>query len=165
MNEPQATVKELPVRSGVRPTTGPAMPHQQLDQNAPPSLQEELWQRMTQLEGVQVGGSHVSLPDSRALHLDPQLARGPADAYMLGTEFVHLHGPADGSLHAMLPPAVAREAVEKGWAELHPMAQQGFAPSHLVMIYGPRDDAELEIVWRLVEAGYSFARGRETGPA
>jgi hypothetical protein len=114
---------------------------------------------MTRLEGVLVGRSHVSLPDTRALHLDPQLAQGPANAYMLGTEFAHLHGPADGSLHAMLPPVVAPEAIEKGWAEPHPMARHGVAPPNLVMIYGPRDEAELEIVWGLVEASYSFARG------
>lgn len=27
------------------------------------------------------------------------------------------------------------------------------------MIYGPREEEELEVVWRLVEAGYGFARG------
>jgi hypothetical protein len=31
-------------------------------------------------------------------------------------------------------------------------------PTH-VMIYGPRDEAELETVWQLVEVSYAFARG------
>jgi hypothetical protein len=32
----------------------------------------------------------------------------------------------------------------------------------LVMIYGPRDAAELETVWRLVEISHAFARGQHT---
>lgn len=56
----------LPQRSGDRPKTGPEMPHQQLSQNAPLPLQEELWRRMTSLEGVHPGRSNVSLPKTRA---------------------------------------------------------------------------------------------------
>jgi hypothetical protein len=141
------------------------MPHQQLDQNAPSALQEALWQRMTALDGCRPGRSGVSLPDSRAVHLDPGLALGPEEAFMVGTEFAHLHGAADGSLHVTLPPAVAAEAVERGWAEPHPLARLGVAPSTLVMLYGPRDEAELETVWRLVETSYAFARGATQPPS
>ena len=42
---------ELPERPGPRPDTGPAMPHQQLSENAPAELQEELWRRMGSLGG------------------------------------------------------------------------------------------------------------------
>ncbi len=145
--------------------TGPAMPHQQLDQTAPVALQEQLWQRMTGLEGVRAGSSGVSLPQTRALHLGTQLANGPADAFMVGTEFAHLHGADDGSLHLMLPAVVATEAIDKGWAELHPMARRGIAPATLVMVYGPRDEGELDTVWQLVETSYVFARGRAPSDA
>lgn len=43
----------------------------------------------------------------------------------MGTEFAHLHGARDGSLHVTLPAADAADAIEKGWAELHPLARQG----------------------------------------
>lgn len=135
------------------------MPHQQLDQTAPVSLQEELWRRMTALVGVRAGSSGVSLPQTRALHLDTHLAQGPSDAFMVGTEFAHLHGEQDSSLHLMLPPQAAAEAIDKGWAEPHPLALRGIAPQTLVMIYGPRDEGELETIWRLIEASYGFARG------
>ncbi|HEX4578466.1 MAG TPA: luciferase family protein [Candidatus Dormibacteraeota bacterium] len=138
------------------------MPHQQLDQTAPPALQEELWRRMAGLPGVRTGGSGVSLPETRALHLDEQLAVGPPAAYMVGTEFAHLHGAEDGSLHLMLPPELAADAIDKGWAELHPMARRGVAPPTLVMLYGPRDEAELATIWQLVQASYAFARGDAT---
>jgi hypothetical protein len=36
------------------------------------------------------------------------------------------------------------------------------APTTLVMIYGPRDEAELETVWQLVEISYAFARGERS---
>jgi hypothetical protein len=149
----------LPQRSGDRPKTGPEIPHQQLSQNAPLPLQEELWRRMTSLEGVHPGRSYVSLPETRALHLDPGLAGGPRDAFFAGTEFAHLHGASDGSLHLMLPVSVASNAIDKGWSELHPVARRGAAPPTLVMLYGPRDELELETVWQLVQTSYAFARG------
>jgi hypothetical protein len=35
-------------------------------------------------------------------------------------------------------------------------------PATLVMIYGPRDEAELETVWELLQASYAFARGERS---
>jgi len=154
------TAIELPQRSGSRPTTALAMPHQQLDQTPPVALQEALWGRMTGLEGVRAGRSGVSLPESRALHLDSQLAHGPSEAFMTGTEFAHLHGARDGSLHVMLPPDAVVEAINKGWAESHPLASRGIAPPTLVMLFGPRDPAELEVIWQLIQLSHSFARGQ-----
>ena len=155
---------DLPERPGERPKTGPAIPHQQLSQNAPASLQEELWGRMSGLEGVRTGPSGVSLPETRALHLDRELAGGPPEAFMVGTEFAHLHGSEDGSLHLSLPSDLAREAIERGWAELHPLARSGQLPQTLVMVYGPRESGELETVWRLVAASYEYARGSSLRP-
>ncbi|WP_328400780.1 luciferase domain-containing protein [Nocardia sp. NBC_00403] len=157
----------LPTRSGNPPLTRAHNPHQQLDQTAPTILQETLWARMATLDGVIVGRSSVSLADTRALHLRPADAGGPAEAFLAGTEFAHLHGSADGSLHMCLPTEVVAEAITRGWAELHPMARQRFLPATVVMVYGPRDTDELKITWRLVRASYQFARGargRNTQP-
>ncbi|AZQ32844.1 phospholipase [Streptomyces cyaneochromogenes] len=150
---------ELPTRPGERPATGPEVPHQQLDQTSPAELQEELWRRMGTLEGVRTGPSGISLPETRALHLHPALARGPKEAFLIGQEFVHLHGAFDGSLHAALPADIAAQAIESGWAEHHPLVRSGKVPETLVMIYGPRDAAELETLWQLVGVSYAFARG------
>lgn len=150
----------LPQRSGERPATTQTMPHQQMDQTSPIELQEELWRRMQTLEGVRGGRSGISLPESRALHLDAALAHGSDDAFMVGHEFAHIHGARDGSLHVRLPLDVAGDAIDKGWAELHPLARTGQAPPNVVMLYGPRDAAELEIVWDLVQASHAYARGQ-----
>lgn len=135
-------------------------PHEQFDQTAPVDVQRRLWRLMTGLEGVSVGPSGISIPSTKALHLHPRKASGPATAFLTGTEFAHLHGEHDGSLHVALPFEEAAEAVEKSWAEYHPLAKIGVLPPSMVMLYGPRDDDELEIVWRLVQSSHQFARGK-----
>lgn len=153
------TVGNLPARRGDRPRTHPVTPHEQLDQNAPREMQEALYERMRNLPGVVEGRSNVSLPTSRALHLDLRAGSGPWTAFMVGREFAHLHGYHDGSMHLALPPELRDEAIEKGWGELHPVAGKYGVPDTAVMTYGPRDEEELEIAWGFVEASYDYARG------
>jgi Family of unknown function (DUF5519) len=155
-----STALALPARSGPRPRTNPTTPHIQLDEHAPAHLTDELWQRMTRLPGVTTGRSGISAPSSRALHLDPKLAHGPREAFMVGTEFAHLHRDGSGSLHLALPRDVAQHAIERAWAEPHPVVAMGLGPPTLVMLYGPRDQAELEVIWGLVEVSHGFATGR-----
>ncbi|MFG1703008.1 luciferase family protein [Nonomuraea sp. M3C6] len=156
-----STASALAPRRGPRPTTTPETPHQQVDQIAPEELQEKLWRRMAGLDHVRTGASVISLPETRALHLDPEHALGPRSAFVRdSTEFAHLHGPFDGSLHALLTEADAAELVEKGWGELHPIVHEGRHPPTLVMIYGPRDEEELETVWKLVRRSYAYASGQ-----
>jgi hypothetical protein len=93
------------------------------------------------------------------LWLDDASPEGPPEAFMVGREFAHLHPAPDQSLHAMLPPALAAEAIAAGWAELHPVARMGLIPETAVMIYAPRDDEELDVVEGLVRAAHAFARG------
>jgi len=143
-------------RAGARPRTTPTNPHTQLDQNAPHALQERLFALARNLPGVAVGPSLVSVPGARAFHL-PSCAH-PVDAgFMIGREFAHLHPPTDGSLHMSLPAGIVRAVVDNGWAELHPLAGKHGLPGNIVMVYGPRDDAELEIVAALVRASHAGA--------
>src|ERR1700742_2676389 len=100
----RTAIAALPRREGPRPRTRPHTPHQQLDQNAPADLQQRLWARISTLPGVRVGRSGVSLPDTRALHLEPGWEAGPREAFLIDREFAHLHGERDGSLHVALPP-------------------------------------------------------------
>jgi Family of unknown function (DUF5519) len=149
----------LPVRPGPRPNTTPTNPHTQLDQQPADSrIRDELARRLFALAGVEERPSAISVPGARALWLDAA-ANGPPEAFLIGHEFAHLHPGADQSVHAMLPPALAEEAVEAGWAEVHPVARMGLIPSTAVMIYAPRDETELDVVERLVRASYDFARG------
>jgi Family of unknown function (DUF5519) len=151
---------DLPRRTGPAPAVHRGLPHTQLDQISPLGIQEQLWSRMTSLPNVRAGRSEIAVPDARALHLGPTAHRGPARAFSPdGTEFAHLHGPADGSLHLNLPEAEAAAVISQRWGEFHPMVLWGQHPPVMVMVYGPRDQEELEIVWRIVQASYRFASG------
>jgi phospholipase/carboxylesterase len=113
---------------------------------------------MIALPDTTIGPSKKSVPTTRALHLDRAVARGPREAFIEGTEFAHLHGNHDGSLHASLPREIADHAIAQGWAELHPLVHMGRRPPNLVMLYAPRDADELETIWHFVETSYAFAR-------
>ena len=76
---------------------------------------------------------------------------------MVGTEFAHLHPAYDGSLHLVLPEPVALRVIERGWGEFHPLVAQGGMPPTNLMVFGPRDEAELEVVWPIVQASYANA--------
>jgi hypothetical protein len=149
----------LPVRLGDRPRTTPTNPHTQLDQQ-PTDLAwvEELARRVFSLPGVIEQPSRISVPGARALVLAPEEATGPPEAFLIDREFAHLHPAPDHSLHAMLPAETVTEAVAAGWAEPHPVALRGLIPPTAVMLYAPRDEAEVDVIEALVRASHAFAR-------
>ncbi|MEM6927835.1 MAG: luciferase family protein [Myxococcota bacterium] len=156
-NAMSLSLESLPIRSGPRPRTTPTNPHTQLEQNAPRELQEEVAAFMFGLSCVQETPSRISVPGARAMWLHESCATGPSEAFMIGREFCHLHPPRDGSLHLNLPLEVGRVAIDKGWAENHPLAVRGLIPKTVVMVYGPRDSMELDVVKWLVAASHAFA--------
>jgi len=158
---PRVTARpsSLPARAGPRPRTTPTNPHTQLDQQPDdPRLVEELARRAFALPGVVERPSGISVPGARALTLAEGEPAGPPEAFLIDREFAHLHPAPDHSLHAMLLPALVDAAVEAGWAELHPVARMGLIPATAVMLYAPRDDAELDVIEALVRASHAFAR-------
>ena len=149
----------LPPRAGARPRATTTNPHTQLDQQpTDPRLTEELARRAFALPGVVEEPSGISVPGARALVLAPGEPAGPPEAFLVGREFAHLHPDPDHSLHAMLPTETVDEAVAAGWAESHPVALRGLIPLTAVMLYAPRDEAELDVIDRLVRASHAFAR-------
>lgn len=149
----------MPRRAGRRPRTTPTNPHTQLDQQpGHAALAEELARRVFALPGVVERPSAISVPGARALTLSAGEPVGPSEAFLIDREFAHLHPSPDYSLHAMLPPDIASEAVAAGWAEPHPVARMGLIPPTAVMLYAPRDDAELTVIETLIRASHAFAR-------
>ncbi len=151
--------KIMPERDGPRPRTIPTNPHTQLEQNPDNSILEELARRVFALPGVEERTSAISVPGARALWLREEIPAGPREAFMIGREFAHIHPLPDGSLHAALPPEIAEEAIEKGWAEQHPVARMGYIPQNVVMIYAPRDEEEIETITSFVVESYHYAGG------
>lgn len=157
---PTLPAGRLPVRHGDSPEVSVTTPQQQESQNAPAELQEALFSRIVQLDGVGTAPSAVSVPGARAFLLGTADARGPRDAFIMPDlgEFAHLHPGYDGSLHLALPITLARDAVVEGWAVAHPLAGLRLSAG-LVMIFGPRDVVELEIVTGIVRASHAYAAG------
>jgi phospholipase/carboxylesterase len=151
----------LPLRSSPRPRTHKGLPHQQLDQQPrDDTIRVRLAERLVALQGVAEAPSGISVPGARALVLR-DATTGPPAAFMGGREFAHLHPPPDQSLHLTLPEQRAREVIQAGWAEFHPLVEEGRLPPTVVMVYAPRDEAELKVVSGLVQESYQFASGRQ----
>ena len=149
----------LPTRAGDYPDISTTTPQQQLTENAPPDLQEKLFARVAELDGVATGPSVISVPGARAFTIAPAPA-SPDDAYLVkqAGEFAHLHPVHDGSLHLALPVPLAHEAITKGWAAAHPLAGIRLTPG-MVMVFGPRTEDELEVVAAIVRASHAYATG------
>lgn len=152
-------VSTLPVRRGERPRTSGPMPNIQLEQLGSPEFQARLMARFYALPDVEERRTIVSDPRARAMWLSDGVPVGTPDAFLAGREFGHFH-PWDRSMHIVLPPDLARAAVEAGWAEVHPAARIVGVPENRLMLYGPRDEDELEVVFGLLVEAYRYAGGR-----
>jgi hypothetical protein len=114
-------------------------------------MQSALARRIFALPTVEERPTILSAPGARAIWLRDGLPTGPPDAFLGKREIGHFH-PWDASMHIALPPDLAREAIKAGWAEVHPVARAGMAPQHLVMLYGPRDEGEVDVLAEMVAA-------------
>jgi hypothetical protein len=154
------TPMALPPRPGDRPRATASLPHSQLDQQPDTTrhLDAVLAEAAT-WPHVTVEPSRIAVEGSRALVLTDDVGTGPAEAFMIGREFCHGHAGGDTSLHAALPPHLATAAQQAGWGEPHYLVLSGQAPPSITMLYAPRDEAERDVVLRLVRASYEFALG------
>ena len=152
---------DLPRRAGERPQTTSTNPHQQQSQNPTPEVYELLLSRAFDFPHVERRPSAISVPGAQALWLDEAVSGARHEAFLIGREFAHVHPPYDGSLHMMLPPAAVAELRAKGWGEPHPMVRRGLIRPTAVMVYAPRDAAEVEIVLQVIAASYRFACGAD----
>lgn len=82
----------------------------------------------------------------------------PLEAFLVprAGELAHLHSGYEESLHPALPPALTRDAITNGWAVAHPLAGTRLTPG-MVMIYGPRNTAELDIVTGIIQTSHAYA--------
>jgi hypothetical protein len=152
---------DLPPRTGAKPTTTSTNPHQQQSQNPTPEIYELLLRNAFDLPHVERRASAISVPGAQALWLAEEVASARAEAFLIGREFAHVHPPYDGSMHMMLPPEAVDEVLAKGWGEPHPMVRRGLIPPTAVMVYAPRDAAEVEVILRVIGVSYRFACGEK----
>jgi hypothetical protein len=154
------TQMDLPLRAGERPSATASLPHSQLDQQ--PASTRDLDSVLAEAATwphVRIQSSRIAVEGSRGLVLTDDGETGPTEAFMIGREFCHGHAGGDSSLHAALPPDLARAAQQAGWGEPHYLVHTGQAPPSITMLYAPRDEAERDVILRLVRASYEFALG------
>jgi hypothetical protein len=149
----------LPRRQGAAPATTRQNPQQQLDQIPDRESYEAFRKVVTAWPGVIKRPSLRAPTGTVGLFLADADANGPDEAFLLGTEFAHLHPLPDGSLHMVLPSSVHAAAVESGWGIPHPMAGMPTVSPQTILIYAPRDAAECEVVRQLISAAEAYARG------
>ena len=150
---------ELPPRAGAKPKTTSTNPHQQRSQNPSSEVYELLLRQAFEFPHVERRASAISVPGAQALWLSEEVASARPEAFLIGREFAHVHPPYDGSMHMMLPPEAVDVVLAKGWGEPHPMARRGLIPPTAVMVYAPRDAAEVDAVLQAIGASYRFACG------
>lgn len=148
----------LPMRPGETPEVTEGIPHIQLDQTSSLEMFEALSAWSFSLPSVVELPSAASLPGARALTLSDELEANP-DAMITGREFAHIHAdPGAGSLHLRLPVDEASEVIDTGWGVWHPFHDNGTMPG-LVMVFAPRDEADLEPIQLIIEASVAWAGG------
>jgi phospholipase/carboxylesterase len=130
-----------------------------LNQWPPAALIEELAEKALSLPQVGQRESQLAGRNTKAIFLDAGLTGASEEAFIDDHEFCHLHPAPAGSLHLTLPQPVLDRVIQSGWAEFHPLAGIGTLPKGLVLVYAPRDEHELAVVFELIKVSYRFAQG------
>lgn len=148
----------MPIRLGPAPRTTTTNPHMQLDQQPVTPFSAELLEQARRLSDVVLAPSRRAPVRTVGLYLLPEVANGPEEAFMLATEFAHVHPAPDFSMHLTLPEPLRTEAIAAGWAEPHPLAGLPTVSHLIVLLFAPRDAHELAVANALVKASWSYAR-------
>ncbi|KAK2769240.1 hypothetical protein CKAH01_00847 [Colletotrichum kahawae] len=158
------SLSRLPYRPGPRPLVAGIAPQRQLDQHGTTSHYHALRQTLERLaaEKPLKFGTARSCLEKHGLGL---FARHPVNVTCNG-EVCHVHD-SDHSLHMSLHPEDIREVLAKGWGQRHPLAWKGRlvqmpVPEEFIMVYAPRDDHELKIVCRIIEAAIWYVVSEKT---
>lgn len=97
---------------------------------------------------------------NESVFLKDSTSGNPAIMPLTHAEIAHIH-PTDGSMHMILSPSDCKEAIEKGWGELHGLAGKHFDErdalvSTYTLIYSPRTEKELAFAKQLLEAAIKY---------
>ena len=76
-------------------------------------------------------------------------------------EVTHIHQVTDYSAHVILAPKDALKVLQSGWGQLHGLAGvkplgRKLLPKEYVLLYAPRNDAEIEHVLGIMRASIGY---------
>ncbi len=155
------TLFDLPKREGTRPTIAPfAVPHRQMDQHNDTitrNKQKQIFDEMVANPAYNLIYKTSNFEaHNPAVFLKDTLAGNATVIPKSHGEVGHIH-LTDGSMHLTLSPSDAKEVIEKGWGELHGLAGDGPLIKTYMMVYSPRNDMELEVIKKILEAAVKYA--------
>ncbi|MFT5819827.1 MAG: hypothetical protein ACI8ZM_001052 [Crocinitomix sp.] len=150
----------LPERTGQAPQIGQTPPQLQFSGKSPRDIYQKFhdWMFSTFPE-VRKEPTRISVPTSTAMWLDENEPVGHEDAFMPpygGREFTHIH--LDGSFHTVVADDVEIEIITKKWGVRHMYYDRGVKE---VLVYAPRNEAEIEIAKAIVIKSYEYATGKK----
>lgn len=171
--EPSYFAPEFPPqRSSSRPKLGThPVPQRQLEQLPSPDIRHKFIDRFAQLGKAAEEQGLVEIKQSkyerqhkalfvastRPWHAVAQQTRG---------EISHVHAGLDGSFHIVLHPTDCRKVLERGWGQRHAFSGSDLKPVlpvsipvNYMLIYAPRNDAEVEIAIAIIKAGIQYMAG------
>lgn len=157
-------LKDLQPRRGRRPLLVGVAPQRQITQNASPNMIRALQGTIREL--VDECPSHWYVATSAfEMHNEALFSKFKTftepDYY---GEICHSHA-SDGSMHLTLHPEDVKIVLEKGWGERHPLAHGRTwwwhwpCPRGFMIIYGPRDMAELQQIKSIIRAAAWWVSG------
>jgi Family of unknown function (DUF5519) len=154
---------DLPEREGTRPAMAVyPVPHRQLDQIPGEEMKQKVGEIFHDLVSRRSDLVHYQLSffekRNQAVFLR-QPGSGHAQARTSHGEIAHIH-PSDGSMHMIFSPSDARKIIQAGWGEGHPLAGVLLGlPDTYLLIYPPRNEYELEVTHRLLNAAVDYMSG------
>lgn len=134
----------FPVRVGDATATVGPVPHRQKSERASEPLQDMLVDSINAVDGIRVAnrGGFVGRPFIGA----------NARNWSAHVHYYEDGAHQDGSMHIAMPQNVSAEIEAAGWGERHP------AYPAMILLYSPRNEAEIAVITDLVKLSYEFAQ-------
>ncbi len=134
----------IPQRDGAAPALVGPIPHRQESERAPIELVDALIDRINALTGVTVS--------TRGGYVGRSFIGVGAPNWSAHIHHYEDGDHQDGSMHIRMPQQVSAEIEAAGWGERHP------AYPAMLLIFSPRNAAEIETITKLVNLSYRFAK-------
>lgn len=163
----RAYVTKIPKRAGPRPDVQGIAPHRQMDQRETGETHQRFRSYLISLatqnpHSLRNGTSCLEKHGLGIFALSPINKTGNCPG-----EICHVHA-SDGSMHLTLHPADAQIIIRQGWGQRHPLGQGGwmkrFVPAGFMMVYAPRNEAELKVIEEIVAAACWWVGGVDVHP-
>lgn len=135
----------IPNRVGSAPALVGPIPHRQESESAPPELVDTLIDSINALTGVTVS--------TRGGYVGRSFIGVGARNWNAHIHHYEDGDHQDGSMHIGMPQQVSAEIEAAGWGERHP------AFPAMLLVFSPRNQAEVETITKLVNLSYQFAKG------